>query len=128
MSSWQTVQTKYSGDSLFMLILPSFVAIMFLEHELFRGLNNSCTSVYADYFIKWGIVFIIASMDIESKQGRFWDGRERDLLLEEGLDIAQTVVATYANNKHYFLPAKGIERCCRMGIKDLDKESKQGRF
>jgi hypothetical protein len=34
-------------------------------------------------------VFIIASTNIESKQGRFWDGRERGLLLEEGLDLAQ---------------------------------------
>jgi hypothetical protein len=101
---------------------------MFLEHELFRGLNNSCTSVYADYFIKWETMFIIASTNIESKQGRFWDGRERGLLLEEGLNLAQIVVATYVNNKHYFLPTKGIERCCAMGIEDLDKESKPGRF
>jgi hypothetical protein len=107
-----------------MVMLPSFVVTMFLEHELFRGLNNSCTLVYDDYFIKWEIVFIIALTNIESKQGRFWDGRERGLLLEEGLDLAQIVVATYANNKHYFLPAKGIERCYRMGIEDLDKESK----
>jgi hypothetical protein len=107
-----------------MVMLPSFVVTMFLEHELFRGLNNSCTLVYDDYFIKWEIVFIIALTNIESKQGRFWDGRERGLLLEEGLDLAHIVVTTYANNKHYFLPAKGIERCCRMGIEDLDKESK----
>jgi hypothetical protein len=40
---------------------------MFLEHELFRGLNNSCTSVYADYFIKWEIVLIIASTNIDLK-------------------------------------------------------------
>jgi hypothetical protein len=54
-------------------------------------------------------VFIIASMNIESNQRRFWDGRERGLLLEEGLNLARRVVTTYANNKHYFLPAKGIE-------------------
>jgi hypothetical protein len=73
-------------------------------------------------------VFIITSANIDSKQGRFWDGRERGLLLEEGLDLAQRVVATYANNNHYFLPAKGSERCCGMGIEDLDKELKHGRF
>jgi hypothetical protein len=54
-------------------------------------------------------VFIITSTNIDSKQGRFCDGRERGLLLEGGLDLAQRVVATYANNNHYFLPAKGSE-------------------
>jgi hypothetical protein len=29
----------------------------------------------------------IEDLDKESKHGRFWDGRQRGLLLEEGLDL-----------------------------------------